>query len=357
MRRTVPDRVPLAPTGHDRTRHAHTGHDRTTRTSSTLDRTRPARTDAAPSAVLTAAVLALLATIATLALSLSTAAAQALPTSYELPGEAVFPEGIALGEDEDAFYVGATNGGTIFRADIASGEVEIFASGEQPTAIGMEVDAYGRLWVAGGQTGSVFVYDTANGELLRSYATPDADATFLNDLTFVDDAVYVTDSMRPQLFRIEAGETLGELESFVSFEGTPFAYQEGFNANGIVTSPDERSVLIVQSNTGLLFRVELATAEVTQAEAPDLSAGDGMFRDGDVLYVVRNQIGQVERLRLSPSGDTALVDPDGPVTSPAFEFPTTAIVRGESLFAVNSQFDQQGGQPDLPFEVVRVPLF
>jgi len=295
--------------------------------------------------------------VLTLALSLSSAAAQALPTSYQLPGEAVFPEGIALGKDADVFYVGATNGGTVFRADIATGEVRVFASGEQPTAIGMEVDTYGRLWVAGGPSGSVFVYDTANGELLRSYATPDADDTFLNDLTFVNDAVYVTDSMRPELFRIEAGETLGQLTAFVTFEGTPFEYQEGFNANGIVTSPDESSVLIVQSNTGLLFRVELDTREVSQATAPDLSAGDGMFRQDDVLYVVRNQLGQVERLRLSPSGDAALADPDGPVTSAAFEFPTTAIVHEDSLFVVNSQFDRQDGQPDLPFEVVRVRLF
>lgn len=300
---------------------------------------------------------ATLAAVLVLALSLSSAAAQALPTSYDLPGEAVFPEGIALHAEEGVFYVGATNGGTIFRADIASGEVEVFASGAQPTAIGMEVDAYGRLWVAGGQTGSVSVYDTASGELLRSYATPDADATFLNDLTFVGDAVYVTDSMRPQLFRIEAGETLGELDTFVSFEGTPFEYQEGFNANGIVTSPDERALLIVQSNTGLLFRVGLEAGAVSQVTAPDLSAGDGMFRADDVLYVVRNQIGQVERLRLSPAGDAALADPDGPITSPAFGFPTTAIVHDGSLFAVNSQFDRQGGQPDLPFSVVRVPLF
>lgn len=246
---------------------------------------------AAPSAVLT-----VLAAIATLALGLPSAAAQALPTSYELPGQAIFPEGIALDEDADVFYVGATNGGTVFRADIATGDVRIFASGEQPTAIGMEVDAYGRLWVAGGQSGSVFVYDTANGDLLRSYAAPEADATFLNDLTFVNDAVYVTDSMRPRLFRIEAGETLGELAAVVSFEGTPFAYQEGFNANGIVTSPDERSVLIVQSNTGLLFRVELATREVSQVTAPDLSTDDG---DRPRRRAVRRQ------LAVRPPGRTA----------------------------------------------------
>lgn len=181
---------------------------------------------------------------------------------------------------------GPTGGPTILTA-IVTGDVRIFASGEQPTAIGMEVDAYGRLGVAGGQSGSVFVYDSTNG-------------------------------------------------------------------NG--TSPDQRSVLIVQSNTGLLFRVELATGEVSQVRAPDLSTGDGMFRDGDVLYVVRNQIGQVELLRPSPTGDTALTDPDGSITSPAFGFTTTTIVREGSLYAVNSKFDRQGGQPDLPFEVVRVPL-
>jgi Cu-Zn family superoxide dismutase len=302
--------------------------------------------------------------VAALALPLALAQEEApdapaadLPDAYPLPGEAVFPEGIALDAEAGVFYVGATNGGTIFRADIASGEVETFARGTQPTAIGMEVDPYGRLWVAGGPTGQVFVYDTASGELLRSYAAPDADATFLNDLTFVRDTVYVTDSQRPVLFRIDAGPELGELDTFVSFEDTPFAYVDGFNANGIVVAPGGWALVIVQSATGELYRVGLGDRSVTRvaSSAEPLTAGDGLALEGRTLYVVRNSVGEVARLTIAPSG-RAVAPAAPPVTSEAFHFPTTAAVHDGSLFVVNSQFDRQGGTPDLPFEVVRVPL-
>ena len=280
-----------------------------------------------------------------------------LPTSYALPGDAIFPEGIALDAEAGVFYVGATNGGTIFRADIETGEVEVFAEGTQPTAIGMEVDAYGRLWVAGGPSGRVFVYDTASGELLRSYDTPAAEGTFLNDLTFVRDAVYVTDSQRPELFRIEAGPELGGLDTFVSFEGTPFAYVDGFNANGIVVAPGGWALVIVNSATGELYRVGLGDGAVSRVATigEPLTAGDGMAIEGRTLYVVRNRFGEVARLSISPAG-RAVAPSAGPITSEAFHFPTTAAVHDGSIFVVNSQFDRQGGEPDLPFEVVRVPI-
>ncbi len=285
------------------------------------------------------------------------AAAQGLPDSYPLPGDAVFPEGIALDAEAGVFYVGATNGGTLFRGDIESGEVEVFASGTQPAAIGMEVDAYGRLWVAGGPTGSVFVYDAADGELLRAYATPEADATFLNDIAFVRDAVYVTDSQRPVLFRIEAGEELGELSEFVSFEGTPFEYVEGFNANGIVVAPGGWALVVVSSATGELYRVGLGDGAVSRvaSAAEPVTAGDGLALDGSTLYVVRNRFGQIDRLTISPAG-RAVAPAGPPIASEAFHFPTTAAAHDGSLFVVNSQFDRQGGTPDLPFEVVRVEI-
>jgi Cu-Zn family superoxide dismutase len=300
--------------------------------------------------------LAAVAAIAATVLA-SAALAQTLPDAYPLPGEAVFPEGIALDPEAGRFYVGATNGGTLYRADIASGEVEVFAEGTQPTAIGMEVDPYGRLWVAGGPSGNVYVYDTASGDLLRSYETPASDGTFLNDLAFARDAVYVTDSQRPVLFRIGAGETLGELDAFVSFEGTPFAYVDGFNANGVVVAPGGWSLVIVSSATGELYRVGLGDGAVSRvaSSAEPVTAGDGLVLDGSTLYVVRNQLGQIDRLTLSSSG-RAVAPAGEPIRSEAFHFPTTAAVLDGSLFVVNSQFDRQGGTPDLPFEVVRIDL-
>jgi sugar lactone lactonase YvrE len=287
------------------------------------------------------------------------AVAAAQPATYPLEGERVFPEGIALSADGRSFFVGSTTTGTIYRGDVASGEVEVFA--EAPVAIGMEVDPHGRLWVAGGMTGQVFVYDTATGEQLRAYETPPAESSFLNDVVFVDGAVYVTDSRRPELFRIGAGETLGEVESFVSFTGTamPFGPPFPFAANGIVVSPDGSALVIVHSGNGGLYRVDLATREVTEVEnrAEPMTGGDGMVVDGDTLYVVRNVVGQVDRLTLSPAG-TSVESAGDPITSELFQFPTTAVVADGHLLVVNAQFDQQGegGRPDLPFNVARVEI-
>jgi Cu-Zn family superoxide dismutase len=221
----------------------------------------------------------------------------------------------------------------------------------------MTVDPYGRLWVAGGPSGRVFVYDTASAELLRAYATPEADATFVNDLVWLDDAVYVTDSFRPELFRVEAGPDLGELTSFASFEGTAFAYGDGFNANGIVPTPDGSRVVIVQSQTGDLFHVDVASGAVgSVATDRPFPAGDGLIVDDGVLYVVQNAQGRIER-RVLADDATLAIAPAGPaITSERFAYPTTAKILDGELFVVNSQFDRQGGTPELPFGVVRVTI-
>jgi hypothetical protein len=69
---------------------------------------------------------------------------------YVLPGEQVFPEGVAYRSDTGDFYVGSTTDGTVFRGNVEGGskEAEVFLEPEsdgRTTAIGMEVDEEGRL--------------------------------------------------------------------------------------------------------------------------------------------------------------------------------------------------------------------
>ena len=88
-------------------------------------------------------------------------------STHELPGEAVYPEGIAINPANDTFFVSSTTDGTIFRGDIATGEVTPFIPGSEGRAfstIGLDVDDQGRLWVAGGMTGQIFVYDAETAE-------------------------------------------------------------------------------------------------------------------------------------------------------------------------------------------------
>ena len=290
---------------------------------------------------------------------LATLALAQAPTSFELPGDAVFPEGVAFDEANDQFYVGSTTDGTVYRGDVATGEVAVFAQGTQPTAIGMKVDANGRLWVAGGNSGNVYVYDTSSGELLKTFETPAADATFLNDVTVLPDgSVYVTDSQRPVLFKITATpDDLGELEAWLELDGTAIEYQEGFNLNGVASSADGQFLVVVQSNTGQLFRVEVATQTVAEISVGTaLTAGDGILLDGQTLYVVRNSLGEIAVVGLT--ADLSEGSVTNTLTDASLMYPTTIAAVDGGLLVVNSQFDNrgEGKTPVLPFTVSRVDL-
>ncbi len=300
-----------------------------------------------------------------LALTFVASAAQPEPDSYVLPGDAVFPEGVTFNESTDTFYVGSTTDGTIFEGDLETGEVSVFAEGAQPTAIGMAVNA-GRLVVAGGNSGNVYVYDLENGELLTTLTTPEVDSTFLNDVAFTPAGdAYITDSMRPVLFRVPAetgtggaGESMGELEAWLELSGTPIEYEEGFNLNGIASSPDGAYLIVVQSNTGELFRIDTETKEVTQIDlgGGTLPAGDGILLDGGTLFVARNSAELIVPVTLSEDYSSGTVG-EG-FSDPSLLYPTTIAKAGDTLLVVNSQFNNRGEgvSPELPFTVSRIAI-
>ncbi len=282
-------------------------------------------------------------------------------TEYELPGDAVFPEGIAVDETASVFYVSGAGSGGIYRVDMASGEAtELLPAGSrgQFMTIGMDLDDMGRLWVAGGGSGEVLVFDTASGEQVATFTTPQGPALFLNDVvvTNAGDA-YITDSNRPTLWRVPAGSVEsggGEAEPWLDFTGTAFEYGEGFNANGIVSNEDGSVLLVVQASTGNIYRVDIASGEVAQVDVGvAVTGGDGMVVDGDTLYVVQNGEDRVAVLQLAEdwtSGELVGYLEDERLSSSA-----TAALVGDDLLVVNSQFAAMQGTPELPFTVSVVP--
>jgi sugar lactone lactonase YvrE len=282
---------------------------------------------------------------------------------YVLPGEQVFPEGVAYRSDTGDFYVGSTTDGTVFRGNVEGGpkKAEVFLEPEsdgRTTAIGMEVDEEGRLFIAGGETGRIFVYDTESADLVRRLDTPDAKATFLNDVAVTPDGdAYFTDSMRPVLFRLTStGDGVGEAEPWLNFEGTPAEYEEGFNFNGIDATEDGRYLVAVQSNTGELFRIDTENKEVVEIDlgGETLVNGDGLLLDGRTVYVVRNEQELIVPVKLSREFTSGKVGE--PFTDPSFAFPTTIAKTDGRLLVVNSQFDKQEGEPELPFTVSSIEV-
>jgi DNA-binding beta-propeller fold protein YncE len=285
------------------------------------------------------------------------------PNQYILPGDSVFPEGIAYQRKTDNFFVSSTTDGTIFRGNIRDQTTSVFLPGGadgRTTATGMKVDKQGRLFISGAGTGRMFVYDTANGALLGAFNN-NLSNTFINDVALnpKDGAAYFTDSLSPFLYRV-ARNAQGELvfSVWLDFTGTVVTYQSGFNLNGIAASHNGKYLIVVQSNTGKLFRIDTRTKAVTQIDlnGQTLINGDGILLRGHTLYVVRNQQELIVKVRMAEDFSRGTVVSS--TTDPSFAFPTTIARAKGRLLVVNSQFDKRGPglTPELPFTVSSVPI-
>lgn len=286
------------------------------------------------------------------------------PDRYILPGDAVFPEGIAFQDSTGNFYVSSTTDGTILRGHFKNEAAEVFLPGGvdgRTTAIGLKVDRGGRLFVAGGGTGKVFIYNIKTKALIASFAN-NASPTFVNDVAVTrDGAAYFTDSLSPFLYKVSADRSgTFSFERWLDFTGTPLVYQTGFNVNGIVATRNGKYLIVVQSNTGKLFRITIANKKVVEIDlgGATVTNGDGLLlRGGTALYVARNALGLIAKVRLSDNYTKGRVVSE--TTDPSFAFPTTIAEARGRLLVVNSQFNRRGPPPTpvLPFTVssVRIP--
>ena len=304
---------------------------------------------------------ALCGVLAVAAVTIAAASATPRPAAYVLPGAAVFPEGVAFQPETGHFFVSSTSDGSILRGHVSEPAASPFIPGTtgQFSAIGLEIDRAGRLYVAGGFSGTARVYNAASGAPLGTFTS--GSNGFLNDVAVAKSGdAFVTDSFRPVLWRIPAASvgSSGALEQWLNYAGTPIAYTtapDDFEVNGIVASDDGRYLVVVQSNTGKLFRIEIATREVVEIDLGGAPVnGDGLQLLGRRLYAVAG--GAIVEVLLS--GDLTRGEVVSRSTDPSFSSPTTnAIARGHMLI-VNSQFDRlfSGQPPVLPFTVSSIPL-
>jgi len=175
-----------------------------------------------------------------------------------------------------------------------------------------------------------------------------------------DEAVYATDSNIQQLIVIPLGPN-GELPApgdATTIElGGEIHYTDGFNANGIAFA--RGWLLIVQSNLGLVFKVDPESGEATQIELSDAAGdytvvnGDGIEVRGNSLAVVRNFNNEVDTFKLNGQLTAGVLTDQ--IESSGFAIPTTATWAAGDLWAVNARFDVQNPPPDLPYWITRVP--
>ncbi|MET9268989.1 superoxide dismutase [Kribbella sp. NPDC003557] len=251
------------------------------------------------------------------------------PTRIELP-DGFQPEGIAIARG--TAYFGSRADGDIYAADLRTGRGRVISQGPGTGSLGMKVDPFGRLFVAGAAGGNGRVIDTRTGTVLASYTFTTATPTFVNDVILAGHTAYFTDSQQPVFYKVSDGKP-----ETIPLSGD-YQHLPGNNANGISRTPDGRALIMVQSSTGFLLRVDPRTGVARRIDIGDalMTNGDGLLLLGRTLYVVQNRLNKIAVLTLNSTGTKGTVAAE--LTSPDFDVPTTAAAFGDRLYLPNARF-------------------
>jgi hypothetical protein len=235
----------------------------------------------------------------------------ALPAQATYAGDAPFPtivdtltgsppEGFAIGKGSTAYNSSPL--GSIYKVDLRSGQGEVIVPVQNPdpftacVILGMRVDPRTNyLFAAGCFNGNAFVYDADTGALIMEYQLNNSgEFGIVNDLTITNDAVYFTDSFRPVLYRLPLSNNGGipgdpgaatELPLPPEFLNTdPFCCA----GNGIVSTPNGKTLIIGHSNLARLYRLDTATGDVNEIVVDGPLSGflDGIAMQGSTLYIM-----------------------------------------------------------------------
>ncbi|MDQ1626548.1 MAG: hypothetical protein QOI54_292 [Actinomycetota bacterium] len=266
--------------------------------------------------------------------------------TLEASATAANPEGVAWDKRTDAFFTGGTGDGTIFRGTLADPTVHVFIPGTTGgSAVGMKVSR-GKLYVAGGATGNITVYDIATKVAVATFST--GTGGFLNDLVVTKRGdIWVTDSFRPMLWHVTGDQVKAgtgtpsalAVGPEITFDTTPGA----FNLNGIVALKGGKKLIVIQSNTGQLWSIDLRpehaasgrTIEQIELATP-LVGGDGLLVDRGRLVVVTGNPASLTFVKLKHHDSRGRVDKV--VTDATLHGPSTVARADNRYLVVNANF-------------------
>lgn len=281
--------------------------------------------------------------------------APSYPTRFDLPA-GFQPEGIAIDRAGTAYF-GSRVDGDIYAANLRTGRGRVISEGPGTASLGLKADHRGRLFVAGGAGGDGRVIDTRSGRVLARYTFTTATPTFVNDVVLGRSGAWFTDSRRPVLYQLPLGRR-GSLPARSAVRTIPLSGDyvhdpAANNANGISLTPDGRALIIVQSATGFLFRVDPRTGVTRRIELGGtlLTNGDGLLLRGDILYVVQNRLNKIAVLDLNRSGTRGRLVRE--ITSSDFDVPSTVAAFGNRLYLPNARFTTPP-TPTTPYWVTAV---
>ncbi|MFD3501878.1 superoxide dismutase [Streptomyces sp. NPDC058676] len=287
--------------------------------------------------------------------------AQAAPgTARSWPGEFSLPngwgpEGVAIGSAPYAYFGSIATGG-VYRVNLTSGKGKVVHRGLGRMTVGLKVDSWGRLFLAGGSSGELRVVDAHSGAPLANHVVA-GENSFVNDVLLTRDAAWFTESFSARLFKLPLGRK-GRIGAPESLTLSGDWVQSGFTSNGISLTPDGSALLVTNAavDGGSLMRVNPRTGVARKVDLGDttLPSGDGLVLIGRTLYVVQPGSNQVDVIRLNRSGSRGTRI--GVIKDDRFDEPTTAAAYRGQLYLPNSRFTTPNRDENTSYNAVSVSL-
>lgn len=208
------------------------------------------------------------------------------------------PEGFTIGKGTTA-YNGSIDG-SIYKVNLRNGRGEILVPAEpdfnfenECHKLGMRVDPRSNyLFVAGCINGDAYVFDADSGEEMMKYQLAPQYESTINDIAITQDAVYFTDFAQPFIYRLplsKNGRIPGDEDAASAIPLTG-DFEVGDNdfgafANGIAATPDGKTLIVGNSGTSKIFRVDPSTGHADEIIVdPPLVGFPAGFQDAIVLY-------------------------------------------------------------------------
>jgi Cu-Zn family superoxide dismutase len=163
------------------------------------------------------------------------------------------------------------------------------------------------------------------------------------------------------VWRLALADTVGAPEEWLDFTAFGAAPDVLHYLNGIVPTPSGETLIVAAQGTGVLWRIDLATATPAPIDLDVRVNGDVLVFVGDVLYICDNTDEPDGSARywltaIGLSADAGRGELLGRWERPTADTPTTVGYLDGRLYLVNSQFaGRAGGTARAPFTVEALP--
>ncbi len=201
---------------------------------------------------------------------------------------------------------------------------------------------------------AVVKYDLKTGKLLKKYPLSNEKKKHaLGDLIVTKNGdVYASDSVSPNIYRIENGKD--ELELFLS--------SDNFSSlQGLAFTPDEKILFAADYSKGV-FRIEMKNKKIVQV-APDANTNpiaiDGLYFDRDNLIAIQNGFNPHRVARLFLNKDFSAITKSETLEANHADFnePTLGVIVGKDFYYIaNSQYEFMDKDGKLAEDKLKEPV-